>query len=418
LKRVALDDVLVMARNGLTVKQNKSAGGLPVSRIETIWNATIDKGRLGYAGLTKADTDGWLLEPGDILFSHINSLDHLGKVAIYQGDPPELVHGMNLLCLRANPEQIDPRFLLYVLRTHDFRGRLLKYVNQSVNQVSVSLTNLRRLEIPLPPLAVQKRIAAVLDKANDLRGKRRQALATLDSLLQSVFLDMFGDPVTNPKGWPTKRLVELCDPERGISYGVVQRGDHDEFGDLVLRICDIVGGQIAVDDVIRVSKSITSKYRRTVLRGGELVISIRGTVGRVAIVPEGLRGGNITRELALIPLTDHALAPFFIQLIRTHAIQHRLGLDVKGVAQSGINLADLRELLVIMPDSDAIGHFCRWAERLSKTPIGASLPAFDHLFASLQSAAFAGTLFNGERGTPSSSLPVRPTARPSTAAAV
>ena len=78
-----------------------------------------------------------------------------------------------------------------------------------VNQATFRTDDLFRLQIPLPPLAEQKRIAGVLDAADDLRAKRREALAQLDTLLQSTFLDMFGDPVTNPMGWPIARSGEF-----------------------------------------------------------------------------------------------------------------------------------------------------------------------------------------------------------------
>src|ERR1043166_871570 len=94
-------------RNGMNVRQDKSGKGLPITRIETISDATVDPSRVGYAGLTDSDVNGWLLKPGDILFSHINSVDQIGKCAVYRGLPGKLVHGMNLLCLRSNTSRLD-----------------------------------------------------------------------------------------------------------------------------------------------------------------------------------------------------------------------------------------------------------------------------------------------------------------------
>jgi type I restriction enzyme S subunit len=95
-------------RNGMNIKQDKSGAGLPISRIETIADSTINAERVGYAGLNETDCRNWLLEPGDILFSHINSISHIGKCAIYKGIPEKLVHGMNLLCLRCDREKVIP----------------------------------------------------------------------------------------------------------------------------------------------------------------------------------------------------------------------------------------------------------------------------------------------------------------------
>lgn len=206
---VTVGDAFDFVRNGKSVKQRKEVDGLPITRIETVADRIVDPSRVGYAGLSEAGNEQWLLRKGDILFSHINSVDHIGKCAIYEGVPEKLIHGMNLLALRPG-KLLHPKFAYYALSHDTFRARLLPFVNKAVNQASVSTTNLKTLKIPLPPLDEQKRIAAILDKADQLRQKRRQAIALLDSLTQSVFLEMFGDPVSNPKGWKTAPLGDVA----------------------------------------------------------------------------------------------------------------------------------------------------------------------------------------------------------------
>ena len=106
----------------MNIKQDKSGNGIPITRIETIADAVVDPLRVGYADLTESDCQEWLMEPGDILFSHINSVDHIGKCAVYRGDPIKLVHGMNLLCLRCDTTKLLPEFAKYVIRGSDFRS--------------------------------------------------------------------------------------------------------------------------------------------------------------------------------------------------------------------------------------------------------------------------------------------------------
>jgi type I restriction enzyme, S subunit len=194
-------------RNGMNVKQDKSGEGLPITRIETISDSVVDAARVGYAGLTEDQGRSWLLEPGDILLSHINSVEHIGKCAVYRGQPPELVHSMNLLCLRSDTTTVLPEFAKYLIRSGQFRSRLSNSIKKAVNQASVSIGDLKAIPVDLPALPEQRRIAEILDKADALRAKRRAALAQLDTLTQSIFLDMFGDPVTNPKGWPQQDLA-------------------------------------------------------------------------------------------------------------------------------------------------------------------------------------------------------------------
>ncbi|MGH0708274.1 restriction endonuclease subunit S [Bacillus paranthracis] len=210
-KTYTLNDVFKSIKNGLSVKQSKDKEGLPITRIETISLGVINIEKVGYAGLSMNDVSEWLLEDGDILLSHINSLEHIGKVAQYTSDLGNLVHGMNLVCLRADKEVLYPKFALYYFRTSSFRNKLLRLVNQSVNQCSISVTNLKNIAISLPSLKEQKKIVAVLDKAQALIEKRKEAVAKLDELIQAVFLDIFGDPVTNPKKWKEVKVIDVCD---------------------------------------------------------------------------------------------------------------------------------------------------------------------------------------------------------------
>jgi type I restriction enzyme, S subunit len=196
-------------RNGRNVKQDKSGVGLPITRIETIADANVDGTRVGYAGLNEDECRDWLLAEGDLLFSHINSVEHVGKCAVYRGIPERLVHGMNLLCLRCNTEKLLPEFAKYLIRDDTFRVRLSNFINKAVNQASVSIGNLRTIPVCVPSLAAQRWIAEILDRTEALRAQRRAALAKLDTLTQAIFLDLFGDPVRNPGDVPVAVEFEL-----------------------------------------------------------------------------------------------------------------------------------------------------------------------------------------------------------------
>jgi len=208
---VTLEKVSSRIRNGLSIKQTPGAGGLPITRIETISNATIDPNRLGYAGINNGERSDWYLKPGEILFSHINSEERIGNCALYEGVPNPLVHGMNLLCLTPDESKITPKYLLYVLNTRQFRQSLKPIIKRAVNQASVSIDNLKNIGIPLPPLSEQRRIVKILDQADALRKKRAEADAKAARILPALFYKMFGDPATNPKGWEQKPFDDTFD---------------------------------------------------------------------------------------------------------------------------------------------------------------------------------------------------------------
>jgi type I restriction enzyme S subunit len=258
----------------------------------------------------------------------------------------------------------------------------------------VSAAKVKSVTIPLPPLPEQKRIAAILDKADGIRRKRQEAIRLTEELLRSAFLEMFGDPVTNPKGWEVKPLQELVDVERGISYGVVQRGDEVPDGVPVARISNFADNVFALAPVVRTARQIADQYQRTYLQGGELVVSIRGTCGRVAVVPRAAAGWNVSREVAVVPLHANINAEFVRMVVLSPGGQRFITGNVRGIAQRGINLADLRDLPVPMPPKAELNAFNRLRE------VHARVLAQSHagnggdeaLRVSLTQGAFAGRL--------------------------
>lgn len=222
-----LGDVFSVIRNGASIKQTDGAGGLPITRIETISNREVDRNKLGYAGIKGADKyRGYILQDGDILMSHINSEKHLGKVALYKKQGNEIIiHGMNLLMLRANEALAYPPFAAYYFETNMFLNQIQRITKKSVNQASFTVTALKEIEMPLPPLEEQRRIAATLDKVSGLIAKRRAQLDKLDLLVKARLVEMFGDPETNPMNW---LIVEIGSVIKSIDSGWSGNGKQRE----------------------------------------------------------------------------------------------------------------------------------------------------------------------------------------------
>ena len=305
-----LDYFVIHIRNGLSVAQNADAGGLPITRIETIANGTINAHRVGYAGLTENASATWLLQNGDILFSHINSTAHLGKVAIYGGQPEKLVHGMNLLCIRPNIQRIDPRYLLYALRSGAFRKQLNKTIKPAVNQASIAISDLKKLQLSVPDLPEQRRIAEILDKADALRAKRRAALAQLDTLTQSIFLDMFGDPSTNPKKWPSATLGDVV---VSASDGPHVSPNYTREGVPFLSTRHVRAGEIAWKDLKFISEGDAAvHWRKCKPTVGDVIYTKGGTTGLAAVVRSD-RPFAVWVHLAILKPSPHKVESTWLE---------------------------------------------------------------------------------------------------------
>ena len=191
---VTLDEAMSECKNGLTYRNNPELAGFPVSRIETISNGEIDFQKVGYGGVSLEGNQKHLLTPGDILFSHIKSMLHVGKVAIYKSGMPALLHGMNLL--RITPSDgFVPKFLFFLFQSSDVRKQIWSKAKHAVNQASINIGELKTVVVPKPPIIEQQKIVEILeDHLSRLEASvslaevmERQSNGLRRSLLQAAF---------------------------------------------------------------------------------------------------------------------------------------------------------------------------------------------------------------------------------------
>ena len=379
-------DLFVSIRNGKNVRQGDALGGLPITRIETISSGSIDVARVGYAGLDDS-TENWLLRPADILFSHINSPKYVGRVAMYEGHPQQLIHGMNLLCLRPDQSVVDPRYALHMIRSQGFRSLISPFINKAVNQASISITNLRSIEVTIPPLPEQRRIAAILDHADALRAKRRQVLSHLDTLTNSIFHDMFGDAA-----WAST-LGELADVQIGPFGSLLHKDDYVSGGVPVLNPMHIRGGQIRPDYEFAVTEEKAASLPQYRIRAGDILLGRRGEMGRAGVAMpahDGMLCG--TGSLILRPRRGdssylHAVATS--PRMKSHLERNSLGATLPNL-NTGIVKSSPAPAAAIERQREFAGRIAQvHSERAS---VLASQAASDELFTSLQSRAFRGGL--------------------------
>ena len=270
-------DAFSLIRNGANIKQGLDDSGYPITRIETISNRTVDRDKMGYAGITDITKySDYVLQDGDILMSHINSETHLGKVARYEKYEGEtIIHGMNLLCLRPNKNLVDSRYAFYYLSSEAFLHQIPRITKKSVNQASFNVAALKELTFPISSMEVQQPVADILDKANELIALRKEQLAKLDELVKARFVEMFGDPERNTLSWKEEELSEHLTVIGGYAFKSEQ---FSEEGIPVLRIGNINSGFFKpVNLVYWEDDNTLNRYK---MYPGDLVMSLTGTVGK------------------------------------------------------------------------------------------------------------------------------------------
>lgn len=245
-----------------------------------------------------------------------------------------------------NEKILDTRYLYwflfkYVEKLRELSiGGVIKYIK---------LNNLIDAQIPLPSRVQQEQIEKILDQADSLLEKRKQAIELLNEYLKSVFLDMFGDPVKNPMKWEVKELLNLVSEDCPLTYGIVQPGEEFDEGIFVVRPVDLVSEYISTKGLKKINPTIDRKFKRTKLRGGELLLSVRGTTGIISIAEYDLIGANVTRGITPIWFSETFNSSFAFHQIRSTAIQRNIQKKTYGIALQQINLKDIRELKLINP---------------------------------------------------------------------
>ena len=333
-----------------------------------------------------------VVEPGDVLLSKI--VPHIRRSWIVgKEDGRRLIASGEWIVFRSN--RADSNYLRHVVIGDPFHKEFMR----TVSGVGGSLLRARpahvaKIKIPLPPLPEQRRIAAILDQADALRAKRREALAELDQLTQSIFIEMFGDPGINPKGFQIKPLAELVCHDDSINYGVVQPGDDVEDGVPLIRVGDLVDGHIHHLSLKQIESSIESNYKRSRLKGDEVLVSCVGTIGVIALATEKERGFNIARAVARIRLSPESSRVFIAAQLGTESIQRYFTQELRTVSQPTLNIKQLAETKVICPPLGLQREFEARidAHRAIKKVSQSAANGLDSLFSSLQHRAFRGEL--------------------------
>ncbi|HET6558350.1 MAG TPA: restriction endonuclease subunit S [Prolixibacteraceae bacterium] len=410
MKTIAINKAFEFVRNGASIKQENGRTGIPISRIETIWDGNIDNERFGYADITEEKLkafERYLLKEGDILMTHINSPKHLGKCAIYNNEPARLIHGMNLLCLRTNKEILYPKYAFYFFNSYRFKAIIPRISNQSVNQASFSAGNLKEIQIPFPPLPVQQKISAILDAADEYRQKTKDLIEKYDQLVQSLFLDMFGDIHSNLKRWEVIKLQSLFKNKSDLVDGpfgssVNTRIDYIDNGEIpVIRTKNVSAkNEFIFDDLKFMTREKFETVKRSQVIPGDIILTKVGTIGNVCIFPDNYPEAVLsTTGSCRMRINESLINKFYFIYYLNFYKPKMLEIASAGV-QAFLNMQHIKGFDVMLPTLSLQNQF---AERIQlidiqKQQAQASLQKADELFNSLLQQAFNGELIHEKQG--------------------
>lgn len=364
-----LGEVFPVIRNGASIKQKSGAGGFPITRIETISNRTVNRSKMGYAGIFDIEKyQDYVLQDGDILMSHINSEAHLGKVALYtkQGNE-QIIHGMNLLMLRSNSKKLLPEYAKYYFESWSFLRQIQRITKKSVNQASFTVTALKEVEIPCVDIDAQKEIVKRLQNLEQLISLREQQLVKLDELIKARFVEMFGDLVVGDKIQTSKKKIgEIASVTKLAGFEFTKYIQYKEHGDIImLRGLNCKQGKLILDDVKWIDRETSDLLPRSKLYYGDILMTYAGTIGDVAMVDENDKY-HLAPNVAKISINNKkAYNPIFLMYLFLYSNDYIMRFASQ-VAQASINMEKIRNFEYYFPDVTFQNQFATFVARVDQ----------------------------------------------------
>lgn len=386
---VALGELVTFKGGGTPSRDNPAywGGSIPWATVKDLnsgYSLRSTKEFITEAGLQRSASN--LISAGTVI---VPTRMALGKAVMAEMDV-----AINQDLKAATPvKELDQRYLLWFFLANSAR---IEAMGKGATVKGVTLDQLRSLELPLPPLSEQRRIAAILDKADALRAKRREAIAKLDQLLQSVFLDMFGDPILNPKGWRVASLKDAgCFVQIGPFGSLLHKSDYVHGGVPLINPMHIIDGSIkpGIEQAVLQEKAeALGSYR---LREGDVIMGRRGEMGRCAVVTSteaGMLCG--TGSLLVRPPSNVFTAKFLLKVLSSPSMKRHLEELSQGVTMPNLNSTLVENLEVVLPPLDLQRRYEKFVKRadMQRNRLHSWVKRQETLFASLQHRAFSGTL--------------------------
>ncbi len=331
----------------------------------------------------KARKKARVVKKGTVLVTCIGSIGKMGIV-----ESVELAFNQQINAIAPN-DSVLSKYLAYNILSN--KRKLEAIANAPVVPI-INKTQFENFEITIhDKIEEQENIVDILDKLTRIIDHKKQQLDEYDHLIKSRFVEMFGDPFLNDRGWASKPLREVVLDDCTISYGIVQTGDNQESGVPVFRPIDIVNNIPTRDSLKKTTDDISNKYKRTILKGRELLITVRANIADTYIIDDEFAGCNVGRGIVPIRTNEDVISLDFLKYqLDNECMKRELKAKAKGITLIQLNMEDLRIWPLIIPDKNLQDSFTDFAQHVDKLKfeVQKSLDENKRLFDSLMQEYF------------------------------
>ena len=287
----------------------------------------------------------------------------IGKVAI-AGCEMYCNQGFkNLICSNV----INNKYLYWFLKE---KKGFLNSLGRGATFKEISKSIISKIEIEVPSKEKQEDIVEILEKINNIIKDRKREICALDNLIKARFVEMFGDAVDNPLRWDKKQLQEIVTDDCTISYGIVQTGEDQKDGVPVFRPVDIVNRIPKLEELKKTTEKISNKYKKTILKGREMLITVRANIAETCIVGEEFKGCNVGRGIVPIRTKEDIMVLEFLKcILDSKHINDDIKRKAKGITLIQLNMQDLREIELIIPPIEKQKAYVQFAKQVDKSKV-------------------------------------------------
>ena len=325
-----------------------------------------------------------MLSAGTILFTIFATLGEVGILTI-DACTNQAIAGIAI----KNHSEISTDYLYYFLKS---KKSCVATLGRGVAQNNINLSILRDLDVPMPNLITQKQIATVLDNVAKVVETRQKQLQKLDNLVKARFVEMFGDPIDNPREYPVHQLSEyimsLTSGSRGWAQYCVDDGE-----EWFITIKNVNNCHISIDNMQPVNAPDNAEAKRTKVHEGDLLISITADLGRTGVVTKEIaeHGAYINQHLSCIRLNRDALNPLFVaHYMESSAGKEQFIAKNQSAVKAGLNFNSINSLKIMVPPLAEQNRFIDFIKHVDKSKLAVqqSLEKTQQLFDSLMQEYF------------------------------
>jgi len=397
-----LSKIAVDLQPGFARQPGAGDTSLPQLRTNNVSpDGRIDLALVKEVPASKKECERYSLQKGDVLFNNTNSVDLVGKTALFDLDGGPFLFSNHMTRVRINHEVADPRFIARCLFWTWKIGGFRMMVTRWVNQAAINKTMLGSVIVQLPALSEQRRIVEILDQADALRKKHAEADAITARILSALFFKMFGNPATNSMNWPMAPLSSFFTSDRhgprcGPFGSALKKHEYVDRGIPVWGIENVLPNRFAEDGSLFITEDKYHKLIAYSVVHGDILISRAGTVGRMCVATPTVVRSIIGTNLIRLAFDLEALDPEYFSAMFTCfpqiSVRFRAASDAG--AYSFMNTSILKSLQIPVPPAKLQRRFAHYvsAVRALEQSHAATREQIRRLFESLLHRAFTGAL--------------------------